>query len=69
VRRFLRSKIHNGTVTEANVDHIRSITIDIALMERANLAIGEKVLVVSNTSGARLDLHYLWRARLGNDPD
>ncbi|MGA8107790.1 MAG: aspartate 1-decarboxylase [Acidobacteriaceae bacterium] len=57
MRWFLRSKIHNATVTEANIDYVGSITIDIALMERVGLAIGEKVLVVSNTSGARLETY------------
>lgn len=57
MRWFLRSKIHNATVTEANIDYIGSITIDIALMERVGLAVGEKVLVVSNTSGARLETY------------
>lgn len=53
----LRSKIHNATVTEANINYIGSITIDVALMERVDLRIGEKVLVVSNTSGARLETY------------
>jgi len=57
VRWFLRSKIHNATVTEANVEYVGSITIDIALMERVGLEVGEKVLVVSNTSGARLETY------------
>ena len=57
VRWFLRSKIHNATVTEANVDYIGSITIDVALMEKVGLEVGEKVLVVSNTSGARLETY------------
>ncbi len=57
MRWFLRSKIHNATVTEARVDYIGSITIDIALMERVGLEVGEKVLVVSNTSGARLETY------------
>lgn len=57
MRWFLRSKIHNATVTEANIAYIGSITIDIALMEQVGLAIGEKVLVVSNTSGARLETY------------
>lgn len=57
MRWFLRSKIHNATVTEANIDYIGSITIDIALMEQVGLAVGEKVLVVSNTSGARLETY------------
>jgi len=57
VRWFLRSKIHNATVTEANVNYVGSITIDVGLMERVGLEVGEKVLVVSNTSGARLETY------------
>lgn len=57
VRWFLRSKIHNATVTEANLNYVGSITIDIALMEMVGFEIGEKVLVVSNTSGARLETY------------
>lgn len=57
MRWFLRSKIHNATVTEANINYIGSITIDVALMERVDLRIGEKVLVVSNTSGVRLETY------------
>ncbi|MFP5226205.1 MAG: aspartate 1-decarboxylase [Acidobacteriota bacterium] len=57
MRWFLRSKIHNATVTEADLHYIGSITIDVALMERVGLEIGEKVLVVSNTSGARLETY------------
>lgn len=57
MRWFLRSKIHNATVTEARLDYIGSITIDIDLMERVGLDVGEKVLVVSNTSGARLETY------------
>ncbi len=54
---FSGSKIHNATVTEANIDYIGSITIDVALMEAVGLEVGEKVLVVSNTSGARLETY------------
>jgi aspartate 1-decarboxylase len=57
MRWFLRSKLHNATVTDANINYVGSITIDIALMERVGLEIGEKVLVVSNTSGARLETY------------
>jgi aspartate 1-decarboxylase len=57
VRWFLRSKIHNATVTQANIAYIGSITIDAALMEAVGLEVGEKVLVVSNTSGARLETY------------
>ncbi|MFH1043478.1 MAG: aspartate 1-decarboxylase [Pseudomonadota bacterium] len=57
MRFVLRSKIHNATVTEVNLAYIGSITIDADLMERAGLWVGEKVLVVSNTSGARLETY------------
>jgi aspartate 1-decarboxylase len=55
----LRSKIHNATVTEANLAYIGSITIDADLIERVDLWPGERVLVVSNTSGARLETYVI----------
>lgn len=57
MRFVIRSKIHKATVTEANLAYIGSITIDSALMERVGLWVGEKVSVVSNTSGARLETY------------
>lgn len=57
MRSIYRSKIHKATVTEADVAYVGSITIDEELMERAGFWPGEKVLVVSNTSGARLETY------------
>jgi aspartate 1-decarboxylase len=54
---MLRSKIHKATVTEADLRYIGSITIDEELMEMVGLLPGERVLVVSNTSGARLETY------------
>jgi aspartate 1-decarboxylase len=59
MRFVMRSKIHNATVTEANLAYIGSITIDAALLDRVGLWPGEKVLVVSNTSGARLETYVI----------
>ncbi len=59
MRWVLRSKIHNATVTEANPDYIGSITIDAELIERAGMWPGERVLVVSNQSGARLETYVI----------
>jgi len=59
MRWLLRSKIHNATVTEANLAYIGSITIDADLIDRVGLMIGEKVLVVSNTTGARLETYVI----------
>ena len=57
MRWFLRSKIHNATVTRADLHYVGSITIDQDLMEQVGLEPGERVLVVSNTSGARLETY------------
>lgn len=59
MRSLIRSKIHKARVTEANIDYIGSITIDEDLMDKAGLWIGEKVLVVSNTTGARLETYVM----------
>ncbi len=59
MRELLRSKIHNASVTEANLNYIGSITIDRDLIDHAGLWVGEKVLVVSNTSGARLETYVI----------
>lgn len=59
MRWILRSKIHRATVTEANLEYIGSITIDQELIEKAGLMIGEKVLVVDNTNGARVETYVI----------
>lgn len=54
---LIKSKIHRVTVTEANLNYIGSITIDEALMEAANILPGEKVQIVNNNNGARLETY------------
>ena len=63
MRWVMRSKIHKATVVQADVNYVGSITIDEALMERVGLWAGERVLVVSNTSGARLETYVIPGAR------
>lgn len=65
MRFFLRSKIHNATVTDANLDYVGSLTIDPDLMDKADIAEHEKVLVVDNTNGARLET-YVIKGRRGS---
>jgi len=57
MRQVMRSKLHNARVTDANVAYIGSIEIDEDLLDAVGLWVGEKVLVVSNTSGARLETY------------
>ena len=59
MREFICSKIHRATVTEANIDYVGSITIDKELIEKSGLLMGQKVLVVSVTSGARLETYVI----------
>jgi len=63
LREILQGKIHQATVTEADVNYVGSITIDGELIERAGFWIGQKVLVVSNTTGARLETYVIGAPR------
>ena len=67
MRWLMRSKIHNATVTEANLAYVGSITIDEDLLDRVGLWAGERVLVVSNTSGARLETYVIAGKRGSGD--
>lgn len=58
-RTMMKSKIHRATVTEANLNYIGSITIDEDLMEAADLLENEKVQIVNNNNGARLETYVI----------
>ncbi len=55
----LKSKLHCVTVTEANLNYVGSITIDEELMDAAGLIAGEKVQVVNNNNGERLETYVI----------
>ncbi len=55
----LKSKIHRVTVTQACLDYIGSITIDEDLMDAANIIAGERVYIVDNNNGERLDTYVI----------
>lgn len=52
-----KSKLHRATVTEANLNYVGSITIDQDLLDAAGLLAGEKVQIVNNNNGARLETY------------
>lgn len=54
---LVKSKIHRVTVTGADLNYIGSITIDQDLMDAANLVEGEKIQVVNNSNGERLETY------------
>ncbi|MDR1437132.1 MAG: aspartate 1-decarboxylase [Candidatus Symbiothrix sp.] len=55
----IKSKLHRLTVTEANLNYIGSITIDEDLMEAANIIEGEKVQIVNNNNGERMETYVI----------
>ena len=59
MRELLKSKIQKAIVTEADLDYVGSISIDQDLLDKVDLWHGEKVLVVDNTNGARLETYII----------
>lgn len=55
----VKSKIHRVKVTGADLNYIGSVTIDEALMEAANIIEGEKVQIVNNNNGERLETYVI----------
>jgi aspartate 1-decarboxylase len=58
-REVLKSKLHRAMITDADVEYEGSIEIPRDLMDGADLWAGEKVLVASITTGARLETYVL----------
>ncbi|MDO6460196.1 aspartate 1-decarboxylase [Granulosicoccaceae sp. 1_MG-2023] len=59
LRSLMHAKIHKATITRADLNYVGSITIDSALLDKCDLRPHERVLVVSNTSGARLETYII----------
>jgi aspartate 1-decarboxylase len=56
-RQMMKAKIHRATVTEANLHYVGSITIDEDLLDNLDILPNEKVQVVNNNNGARLETY------------
>lgn len=54
-----KSKIHRATLTDANLNYEGSITIDEDLMEAANIIDGERIQIVNNNNGERLETYVI----------
>lgn len=52
-----KSKIHRATVTEANLNYVGSITIDRLLLDASGILPGERVQIVNNHNGERLETY------------
>lgn len=56
---MFKSKLHRATVTQADLNYVGSITIDEDLMDLAKLIPNEKVQIVNNNNGARLETYVI----------
>jgi aspartate 1-decarboxylase len=54
---MFKGKIHRATVTQADLNYVGSITIDSELLEEANILPGEKVQIVNNNNGERIETY------------
>lgn len=59
VLQIFKSKIHRVAVTEANLNYVGSVTIDVALLEAADIMEGERVQIVNNNNGERLETYVI----------
>jgi len=58
-RIMMKSKIHRATVTQADLDYVGSVTVDRDLMETADLLPNEKVQIVDNDNGNRIETYVI----------
>ncbi len=59
MRVMMKSKIHRATVTQADLDYVGSVAIDVDLLEAADLLVGEQVTIADITNGARLETYVI----------
>jgi aspartate 1-decarboxylase len=58
-RNMMNGKIHRATVTEANLNYVGSITIDENILDAVGMIANEKVQIVNNNNGARLETYII----------
>lgn len=56
---MFKGKIHRATVTQADLNYVGSITIDKLLLEASGILPGERVQIVNNNNGARLETYVI----------
>ena len=58
-RTMMNAKIHRARVTEANLNYVGSITIDEDILDAVGILANEKVAIVNNNNGARLETYVI----------
>ncbi|MYL45286.1 aspartate 1-decarboxylase [Virgibacillus halodenitrificans] len=59
IRTLMKGKIHRARVTEANLNYVGSVTIDQDILDLVNILPHEKVQIVNNNNGARLETYVI----------
>jgi aspartate 1-decarboxylase len=58
-RHMMKAKLHKARVTEANLNYVGSVTIDEDLLDAVDMLPNEKVQIVNNNNGARLETYII----------
>ncbi|TGB04556.1 aspartate 1-decarboxylase [Halobacillus salinus] len=58
-RTMMKAKIHRARVTEANLNYVGSVTIDQNILDEVGILPHEKVQIVNNNNGARLETYVI----------
>ena len=56
---IFKSKIHRVKITQADLNYVGSITIDEDLMDAAKMMEGERVQIVNNNNGERIETYVI----------
>jgi aspartate 1-decarboxylase len=59
LRTMFKSKIHRATVTHADLHYVGSLTVDLDLLDAADLLPGEQVSVVDIANGSRFETYLI----------
>ncbi|MEO8173710.1 MAG: aspartate 1-decarboxylase [Sediminibacterium sp.] len=59
----LKSKLHRLTITEADLNYIGSLTLDMDLIEAAGMFVNEKIQIVNVNNGERIETYLIEGAR------
>ncbi|SEH80868.1 L-aspartate 1-decarboxylase [Halobacillus karajensis] len=58
-RTMMKAKIHRARVTEANLNYVGSVTIDQDILDQVGILPHEKVQIVNNNNGERLETYVI----------
>lgn len=54
-----KSKVHRAVITQADLNYVGSLTLDLDIMDAANMIAGEKVQIVNVNNGERIETYLI----------